>query len=446
MKRRIIYIVIAVLVILSLIAAFKLRGNGDGETVVVTLQDLVQTVELSGKVVPKEEVDLAFEIGGTVAFANKKVGDSVFAGEAIAQLDQTKVRADLSKAEADLAAARAGLSDNQTTLDQNLENAYISADDAIHNKVDQFFEDGTSRGPEILNSFEGFDLRKKINEDRVMIEDMLTEWKTDTGDLSKTKGYLQTLTAFLNEVSVAVNKFETNPNLSQTTIDKYRADMATARQNINNASASLISGTAVESAKILAAEATVSNYKATLSKMVLRSPISGVVSKQDAKAGEAVSANTVVASVISRENQIEAYVPEISFAGIALGNRALVTLDAYGDSKNYEATISKIDPRETVRDGVSTYKIELKFTKAYTEVRSGMTANIHIETGKKENSLVIPLRAIISEGTLKTVSVLDENGDIEKREIKTGVTDSSGNIEVVFGLVAGDKVLLNPTK
>jgi HlyD family secretion protein len=180
--------------------------------------------------------------------------------------------------------------------------------------------------------------------------------------------------------------------------------------------------------------------------MVLRSPISGVVSKQDAKAGEAVSANTVVASVISRENQIEAYVPEISFAGIALGNRALVTLDAYGDSKNYEATISKIDPRETVRDGVSTYKIELKFTKAYTEVRSGMTANIHIETGKKENSLVIPLRAIISEGTLKTVSVLDENGDIEKREIKTGVTDSSGNIEVVFGLVAGDKVLLNPTK
>jgi HlyD family secretion protein len=270
------------------------------------------------------------------------------------------------------------------------------------------------------------------------------------------KENLRMVISFLNDVSAAVNDFETNSYLSQTMIDSYKAAVSVARQNVNNASGGLIqaeqgfladlSDAPVQAARVLAAEATVANYQARIAKMILRSPISGIVSKQDAKVGEALSPNTQVASVISSNRKIEAYVPEVSVAGIVIGAPAVVTLDAYGDDVKFNARISRIDPRETVRDGVSTYKIELVFNIPDERARSGMTTNISIESMRKANVLSIPERAVSREGDVRKVLVKGADEEVREVEVTTGVSDTDGNIEIVSGLEEGDIVLINPVK
>jgi multidrug efflux pump subunit AcrA (membrane-fusion protein) len=108
-KRRKIAIIIAIVLVIIAIFAFRARTGNGHETVVVLRGELIRTVELAGKVTPMEEVDLSFEVGGTVARAYKKVGDKISAGETIAELDRSSTNADLLKAEADLLAARAEL-------------------------------------------------------------------------------------------------------------------------------------------------------------------------------------------------------------------------------------------------------------------------------------------------------------------------------------------------
>lgn len=460
------------------IAVFGGGGGGDKETAVAARGDLVRAVRVSGKVVSVQSANLAFAAGGTVARVYKAVGQPVKAGEAIVELDKASVAANLLKAESDLAAARAELAalkggaqgaakveNVQGETAQKIVAAYTTADDAIHNKVDQLFTNPKSQNPEIVASFKGYDLRMRINATRVEVEDILTRWGSlsaalggssagaaDALSLSKTYG--ASIVAFLNDVSVAVNSMETNSSLTQATIDRYRGEVATARSAVNSALSDLASQTdrvsdvlsdvPVQAARVAAAEANVVAYRAQLSDATIRAPFSGIVSKQDAKAGEAVSQNSVLVSVISPDLKVEAFVPEVSIAGMALGNEAEITLDAYGSSEKFYAVVTHIDPAETVKDGVSNYKIELALKAVDERIRPGMTANVRVETMRKAGALMIPSRSVLDRGGLKIVFIA--NDAKEERAIETGPTDSSGNVEVVSGLGEGEAIYLNPTE
>ncbi len=473
------YSVIAVVVILLVSLYLSTRASKNDVTVVPHVGDLVRTVELSGKVIPQTEVDLAFETGGTVLTSGKKVGDSVYAGEVLVGLDSSRLEADYLKAQADLNAAQAELdkleggaslqakvSSSRATIVQKILNAYSSADDAIHAKVDQFFRDPRSPNPRIITAFyDNENLGKKIDTKRVAVEDAFDNWIVlisglssvtyDEKILDASRTYLREMVSFADLVSIAVNKFEVNSDLTQTTIDKYRSDVSSARSSLNESLLGLIAGeetltdtvadVPVQIAKVAAAEANLASITSQLSKMVLRSPITGVISKQDAKIGESLSANTNVVSVISTDYKIEAYVPEVSVAGIALGAKAKVTLDAYGDEAHFDAKIAHIDPRETIRDGVSTYKLELVFDVADPRIRSGMTANIVVETMRKENVLLIPLRSVITKDGISTVQV-KQGDDVVVKTVKVGVRDSKGDVEVLDGVTAEDVLLLNPVQ
>lgn len=478
-KRRKIAIIVAVVLIVIVAFALNARAKNGYETVQPSRGDFVRTVELAGKVVPQDDADLAFETAGTVSRTYKKVGDKVYAGEVIAELDKASTNADYLKAQADLAAARAELakleggatidakiSSSRKTVVQSIIDAYTTADDAVYNKVDQFFKDPRTPNPEIVFSFDDYALRNRINETRVSVGNILSDWKARTAnlsvstytetDLERAKSYLREISLFLDDVSKAVNAFEPTASMSQTQIDKYRTDVAAARQSVNSSASSLISGeesltadvsdVPVQYARVSAAEASAANYASRLSKMTLRSPIDGVVSKQDAKAGEAISANTIVVSVISEGYELEAYVPEVSIAGVVKGAPAKVTLDAYGDEAVFDAKVVHVDPRETVRDGVSMYKIELEFAKSDERIRPGMTSNISIETMRKSDALLLPERAVLSEGGAKKVLAKDADGEVAERTIQAGLSDTNGNIEILGGIAETDAVVLNPKK
>jgi HlyD family secretion protein len=175
---------------------------------------------------------------------------------------------------------------------------------------------------------------------------------------------------------------------------------------------------------------------------VLISPIDGVVTKQEAKVGEIMAANTIVVSLISESQfKIESNVAEADIAKVKIGNLAIVTLDAYSNDVIFEAGVVAIDPAETMIEGVATYKTTLHFTHEDKRIKTGMTADIDIVTDQRENVIVVPIRAIITKNGDTIVQILKEKKPVETK-VKTGLRGSDGNIEIIEGLSEGDKVVI----
>jgi len=259
-----------------------------------------------------------------------------------------------------------------------------------------------------------------------------------------------------------------NGSLSQTTIDGYKTDVNTARTNIATSQSSVLSSeektrsarTALEvatedynllkagsteaqikiaEAKVAQAEANIQKIHVQISQSLLSSPISGTITKQDAKVGQVTSAGQNLVSIISNGDlEIEAQIPEIDVGRVAVSNPVRITVDAFpGDE--YVGVVRYIDPAETIIDGVVNYKSTIDFGTVPEKARSGLTVNLYIETASKQKAIIIPQFAVLEtdEGTFVQKDV---NGNKVKTPITLGIRGENGMLEVLSGLSAGDRV------
>lgn len=255
-------------------------------------------------------------------------------------------------------------------------------------------------------------------------------------------GAIATATTQLNTAQNAVNAASDQLTLKKVTATAEQ--LAIQEAKVKQARASLDT----QRAQIEQAQARLGTAEAQLSKAILRSPIAGIVTKMEAKVGQIAAATPLINIVSTATYQIVVQVPEVDVAKLKEGQKGSLTLDAYGSDVRFEATVVRINPAETLTDGVPTYKATFQFTKEDERIRSGMTANIDVETERRENALIIPQRAITTRSGEKLVRVLrenekDENGlrKVTDVTITTGLRGTDG-VEVISGLTEGDQVLI----
>ncbi len=95
---------------LSLIGFLFLRvGSGTAVLAAPALQTSTDIVSAEGRLVPQEQVALAFQTGGTVETVFVAEGDGVQAGDPLLQLDPAAAELGLQQAQAQLATAQSGL-------------------------------------------------------------------------------------------------------------------------------------------------------------------------------------------------------------------------------------------------------------------------------------------------------------------------------------------------
>lgn len=256
---------------------------------------------------------------------------------------------------------------------------------------------------------------------------------TEKTDLSTEKTNVSSEITILStkEQAIAVQKI-TNANAvssAQAAFDLVKA--GTVPEQIS-----------AQAAKVKAAEANVKNIQARVMKTFLFAPIKGIVTRQDAKVGEITQANTALVSLISlAQFEIEANVTEVDIAKFKVGSSAKVTLDAYGNDVAFEAKVTKIDPAETIVDGVATYKTTLQFTGDDPRIRSGMTANVDIMGESRASVVAVPARAITTRGGEKFVKIISDDGKITEVKVTIGLRGSDGSVEITEGVKEGDKVI-----
>jgi HlyD family secretion protein len=480
-------IVSAVILIIIIYFGFLRHKAPVYSTVIVQRGNVIQEVSVTGMVKPAENVDLAFEKSGKISYVNVQVGDMVTAGETLVTQSNADISAQLDQAKASVLEEQAKLDDlkngtrpeeiqleqvkvdnAQADLLQKIQDAYTVSDDAVRNKADELFSNPRSSNPQLTSYLNADSVSKSdIEWRRLVLEGELNSWKSSLSDPALAENNLNDVKTFLDKLSLIVNVATANSNISQTTLDGWKTDISAARTNVGAALTNLTgseSSLAVEKnnlalekagstaeqireqeAAVEAAQASVKNYEAQLAKTILAAPIGGVVTREDAKAGEIAEANTVLVSIISESKyQVEANVPEADIAKVKVGDAAQITLDAYGNDVIFDASVIKIDPGETEIEGVATYKTTFEFLKEDERVKTGMTANIDIMTDRRDNVLVIPQRAVTSSDDTKSVEIL-ENGKIKQANITVGLRGSDGNYEVVNGLNEGDKVINSNT-
>lgn len=453
-----------------------------------------QIVSVTGKVKPAQDVNLSFEKGGRVVAVYRDVGDHVYAGEPLAAVSSADISAQLEGAKATVKVEQAKLDElksgtrsediyvSQVDVDSatsdvinDIKNGYVNADDAIRNKVDQLMSNPKSTNPQLNFILSDSQLKSDIESGRLQMESMLISWNSSISKIStvgdvipystEAKNNLKAVQLYLDKIALAVNGLSASSALTQTTIDGYKSAIVLARTNtttalsaLTSASESLISSRSklalkqagsvpekisAQEAALEVARANVSNFESQLAKTVIYSPISGIVTKQDSKIGEIASPSVALISVISdAQYEIEANVPEADISKINKGNKAEVTLDAYGSDVIFMATLSTINPAETIIDGVATYKTTLSFDKSDSRIKSGMTANTDIFGAKKENVLFVQGRAITTKDKIKTVKLI-EGEETREVVVTTGLRGSNGDVEILSGLKEGDRIKMN---
>ncbi|MDP1706915.1 MAG: efflux RND transporter periplasmic adaptor subunit [bacterium] len=388
----------------------------------------------------------------------------------------------LAVKQSELYKARVDSANNYLSVLNVLNDAYVKADDAVTKQTNSLFSDDNSSNPKLV--FVSSDNQAIIDSEwqrRLVGEGLdnwtksLGNWQVNSGEIEKdralvdAKRNLSEIQIFLGRLSIALQKAV---DLSSSVLESYNTNINTARVNVNLAMttvtnqqqtiasqksivdriekeyALLVSGNtqeqiAAQEAQVAQARANMNYARAQLEKTYLRAPFNGRVTRTLLDVGDIVSVNQSVISLIGAGHfEIEANVAESDVAKIKIGNRARVTLDAYGDEPVFEATVVSIDLAATTVDGVATYKTVLQFDQDDNRILAGLTANVDIAAEKRENVIFVSTRSVIDRDGEKTVRVLQDGVVIEK-EVQTGLRGSDGHWEIISGLNEGDLVITN---
>ena len=181
-------------------------------------------------------------------------------------------------------------------------------------------------------------------------------------------------------------------------------------------------------------------WKTVYNQTPLIAPIDGLVIVRSVEPGQTVTTNDVII-VLSDRLIVEADVDETDIGGVALGQKAVVSLDAYPDIE-VSASVSHISYESELVNNVSIYKVDIMPDTVPDVFRSGMSADVDIVVKEKSGVLLLPFEAVKNKAGQNTVTVLTQSSHEEKTVlVQTGLEDEA-NIEILTGLAETDHVVI----
>ncbi len=175
----------------------------------------------------------------------------------------------------------------------------------------------------------------------------------------------------------------------------------------------------------------------------LLAPIDGEVIVATTQPGQTVTPTDAVI-VLSDRLIVRAQVDETDIGKIKLKQKAVITLDAYGDTK-INAEVDHLYYESKTVNNVTIYEVDLLALEMPAFFRSGMNASVDFVVDDKEHALLLPVAALIKRDDESFVWVMGEKNKPRRQKVQTGLSDDK-NIEITSGLNEGDQVILRTKK
>ena len=233
-----------------------------------------------------------------------------------------------------------------------------------------------------------------------------------------------------------------------------RADVAAAQaavtesESIYNRSRELLDTQALSKSNFDQLEATLKANRARLGAAtarledtVIRAPFSGRVGLRRVSVGTLISPGDVITTLDDTSViKLDFSVPENFLASLREGLSIRASAPAY-PGRSFAGSVASIDSRVDM----ATRSVTVRALLANEDgaLKPGMFLNVALANDERE-ALVIPEEALTPEAERQYVFVVAE-GKVSRREVRIGGRQP-GSVEVLAGLVAGERVIVEGTQ
>ncbi len=171
---------------------------------------------------------------------------------------------------------------------------------------------------------------------------------------------------------------------------------------------------------------------------VIAAPRDGVLVSRSVERGTVVQPGKVLMVLApDGETQLVALIDERNLGHLVLGQTALASADAYPD-QTFDAVLAFINPGIDIAR--ASVEVKLTVPKPPAFLRQDMTVSVDIQVAKKDDALVLPMRAVrgLMSGAPWVMGVRD--GRATHRPVRIGLRGST-QVEILEGLQVGDMAI-----
>ncbi len=280
---------------------------------------------------------------------------------------------------------------------------------------------------------------------------------------------------------------------AQAILEKAKADLVDAKRTLERNRQLVKDGIVAQSdydtaenrfqmatATVKAAEGSVAQTRGSLHQAetnlryaTIRSPVDGIVVSRNVDVGQTVAASFSTPTLFTiaqdlTKMEIDTSVDEADISRISVGQPVTFTVDSYPETR-FAGKVVQIRNAPVITQNVVTYVVVIGVDNKELKLKPGMTANVSIETARKENVLKLPAAALrfkpkggkgskdardakekpagadprkMKKGAGQQVFILSAEQKPVAVPIKTGITND-GQVELVEGtLKENDEVIV----
>jgi HlyD family secretion protein len=340
-------------------------AEGSYRTAKADRGEIVATVSATGTINPTTTVIVGSQLSGQVVEILADYNSEVKAGQVVARLNQDQIRARLDAARADLAQMRA----QRMVTEGQIEKVKAETEKARAAQVD---------------------MEAQVTRNEALLADADRIYKRQS-DL-RTRGFA---------ADAAVDT-------ARATRDAQEAALASARAQVNSAKAALLGLAAdlqVAKANLAAVtaqgqqrEAAVRQIEVDLANSEIKSPVNGVIVQRNVELGATVAASLQAPELFRiaddlRKMEIAANIDETDIGRIKPGQRVTFTVNAF-PGRSFDGTVKQVRLGSQNVQNVVIYTTIISIENPQRELLPGMTANLRVETERRDDVVRIPNAAL----------------------------------------------------
>ena len=356
----------------------------------------------TGYIVAHHEIQVASKVIGRVKWIGVEKGDHVKAGQAIVRLEDDEYQAQVDQAKGNLANLQARLlQDEHGSRPEEIAVAKANLDQGKANLADA-----------------------KVTLDRT--KELVAQGVLAKQQLDDTLAKYDDAASHVTSLQKTYELAKLGPR--QEEIDSLRGQVEQAKGALDYA-------------------------QNMLDNTIIRSPIDGTILERAVEQGEFVTngfvgdkgaKGYVVTLADLNDLQVELDINQNDFARLHMGQKGIVTTDAYPDRK-YDGTIAEMSPKADRQKATVQVKVQIQHPDSY--LRPEMNASVaFLDDAPKSSAsgavarplIVVPADAVKND----TVFVM-VGGRAVRRPVKTGPTSTRG-VQINDGLIGGEDLILNP--
>jgi RND family efflux transporter MFP subunit len=419
---------------------------------------------VTGALNAQQDVTVGVKAAGKLVAVYVREGDTVRAGQIVAQQDTADLQAQLDQQRANLVSAqtkleqaRVAYGNAQTTLqltDQQTASAVRQAEAGLVVAQDQAaVMKAGARPQEVQQSEENVASaranRDKARSDLKRYQDLYREQAVSAQQLDQAQAAADSADAAYNTAVQQLSltregSRKEDIHRTEAAVEQARQTLITAQVNRNQVQ---LRRDDVETARvgILTAQASIQQTQAAVrlaqqavQDTAVRSPIDGVVAERKAEPGQQMTAGKDVVRIVALDSiYFDAQLSETQYAQIRIGQPVAITIDAL-PGRTFKGAVSKIFP--VASSSARSFTVRISIRNEGNVLRPQMFARGQILLAEHPRAVLVPRDAVLDfSGTTGRVFVA-QNGVAVERPIKAGFSNIS-QVEIVEGVKEGDPVV-----